>query len=146
MGHSIWVKLRVFICFCLSHCESQCESQKLDLGGNINYQFHFSHKCHDTNHVEVYCSRFKTLDSSKVWHFFIFCYSQCESQVRWIPIICSNKNRCARLHAGEQSKKKRVVQFVKCLLAWCRPFYSRPLFGSFFLQSNPDISEASKIC
>ena len=58
--------LRVFISFCLSHCNSQCESQKLKPHGNINYQSNLSHKCHDTNHVDVCCNMSKTFDNFKV--------------------------------------------------------------------------------
>ena len=34
--------IRVFICFCPSHCDSQCESQKLNPHWNINCQIHLS--------------------------------------------------------------------------------------------------------
>ena len=57
---------RVFICFCLSQCDPQCESQKLNPHGNVNYESHLNHLWHDTNHVDVCCNTFKTLDSPKV--------------------------------------------------------------------------------
>ena len=45
----------------------------------------------------------------------------------------------------EQSEKKRVVQFVKCLLAWCsawcHPFYSRPLFEFFLHKEGTNFME-----
>ena len=46
--------IRVFICFCCSHFDSQCEPQKLNPRGNINYQSHLSRNI------------FKALDSLKV--------------------------------------------------------------------------------
>ena len=47
------------------------ELQEFNPLWNINYQSHLSQECHDTNHVDVCCTTFKTLDSFKVWHFNI---------------------------------------------------------------------------
>ena len=82
--------LRLFICFCPSHCDSQCESQKLNALWNINYQSHLSHKCHDTNYVNVCCNMFKTLDRSKVWYSNVsssFMTHIVRDQSRWIPFL-----------------------------------------------------------
>ena len=88
------VKIRVFIFFCHAHCNSQCESQKLNPHGNINYLSHLNHKCHDTNHVDVCWNTYKTLNSSKVWYFNIsssfvthIVGHNMRDQSRWIPLI-----------------------------------------------------------
>ena len=103
--------IRIFICFCTSHCDSKCESQNLNLCGNINFQSHFSQKCHNINHVDVCFNMFKTFDSSKVWYFNIsssFCDSHCESQ-------CKDKKQMNTFKIGLQGWIDNFNHFFFCL-------------------------------
>ena len=87
---------------------------------NINYQSTLSHKCHNTNHVDVYCNRFEILDNFKVWYFNIsstFVTHIVSHNVRdisrWIPLISFyEKSRILRTLGGSwKSISRRKYKF-----------------------------------
>ena len=86
--------LRLFICFCRSHCERKCEQQKLNSSWKINCQSHLSHKFHHKNYTNVCCKVFKTLDSFKVlflnisWSFVAHIVTHnVRNNCRWISLM-----------------------------------------------------------